>query len=175
VTCIHEANSNQVDQHFDGTVERKRMKKDLREGQKSKAHNRILLLFGAILSGLFLLTIMNEVLDIPHYLLGDAPTSLEQRKGEVIMEMIIYAAVVFVSFGYYNRLQKRINILEGILPICSNCKKIRQDQDWIVLEEYIRSHSLADFTHGLCPECIRKLYPDQADAILSKLKARGVR
>jgi len=89
--------------------------------------------------------------------------------------MVTYAVVVFVSFWYYNRLQKRISILEGVLPICSSCKKIRQDQDWVVLEEYIRSHSLADFTHGLCPECIRKLYPDHADKILSKLKAKDVR
>ena len=151
------------------------MKKNLRDWHKSKAHNRIVVVFAAILSGFFLLTIMNEVLDIPHYLFGDAPTSLQQRKGEVILEMLIYAVVVFVSFRYYNRLQKRISILEGILPICSSCKKIRQDQDWVVLEEYIRSHSLADFTHGLCPECIRKLYPDHADEILSKLKAKGVR
>lgn len=140
-----------------------------------KRHNRIAIVFGAILSSFLLLTMMNEVLDIPHYLFGDAPTSLEQRKGEVILEIIIYLVVVFVSFWSFNRLQNRINILEGLLPICSSCKKIRQDQEWVALEEYIRSHSLADFTHGLCPECIRELYPEHADEILSNMKVQGVR
>ncbi len=151
------------------------MRKKLRGSHRLKAHYRIVILFGAILSGFLLLTMMNEVLDMPHYLLGDDSTSLEERKGEVILEIIIYLVVVFVSFCSYNRLQKRINILEGLLPICMSCKKIRQDQEWVALEEYIRSHSLADFSHGLCPECIRKLYPERADKIISEMKVKGVR
>jgi len=44
--------------------------------------------------------------------------------------------------------------LRGILPICMRCRKIRQaDGDWVQLELYIRDHSQADFSHGLCPEC----------------------
>jgi sensor domain CHASE-containing protein len=51
--------------------------------------------------------------------------------------------------------------LSGFIPICANCKKIRDDQGyWNQIEEYIREHSEADFTHGICPECIKKLYPD---------------
>ncbi len=51
--------------------------------------------------------------------------------------------------------------LRGLLPICSRCKKIRDDQGyWKRLEVYIREHSDAEFTHGLCPECGKQLYPD---------------
>jgi AmiR/NasT family two-component response regulator len=49
--------------------------------------------------------------------------------------------------------------LRGILPICANCKKIRDDQGyWQQIETYIRDHSEADFSHGICPDCIKKRY-----------------
>lgn len=50
--------------------------------------------------------------------------------------------------------------LSGLLPICASCKKIRDDQGyWTEIEGYIESHSEADFSHGICPECMKKLYP----------------
>lgn len=56
--------------------------------------------------------------------------------------------------------QREVKILKGMLPICSGCKRIRDDKkSWIQMESYIRSHSEADFTHGICPECIKKMYP----------------
>jgi len=55
----------------------------------------------------------------------------------------------------------KIKILSGFLPICSFCKKIRDDRGyWAGLEEYIRSHSEAEFSHGLCPECRKIHYPE---------------
>jgi PAS domain S-box-containing protein len=54
----------------------------------------------------------------------------------------------------------RVNQLEGILPICASCKKIRDDAgNWQQIELYISDHSKADFSHGICPECMHKLYP----------------
>ena len=51
--------------------------------------------------------------------------------------------------------------LSGLLPICVSCKKIRDDKGyWNQIENYIRAHSEADFSHGLCPDCLKKLYPD---------------
>ena len=64
-----------------------------------------------------------------------------------------------------------ITTLRGILPICSNCKKIRDDKGyWNKVENYIVEHSDAKFSHGLCPDCMRKLYPKQYE----KLHERGV-
>lgn len=55
----------------------------------------------------------------------------------------------------------RIKTLSGFLPICSYCKKIRDDRGyWQVLEEYIGKHSEAEFSHGLCPECLQTHYPE---------------
>jgi DNA-binding response OmpR family regulator len=54
----------------------------------------------------------------------------------------------------------RIKTLSGLLPICAACKNIRDDQGfWHQVEEYVRAHSDAEFTHGLCPKCAVKLYP----------------
>lgn len=51
-------------------------------------------------------------------------------------------------------------ILRGLLPMCASCKQIRDDQGyWYKVEDYLESHSEAEFTHGLCPDCSRRLYP----------------
>jgi PAS domain S-box-containing protein len=53
----------------------------------------------------------------------------------------------------------KIKTLSGMLPICASCKKIRNDSGyWQQIEGYIRDHSEAEFTHGICPDCMRKLY-----------------
>ncbi|MCB0177104.1 MAG: response regulator [Anaerolineae bacterium] len=55
----------------------------------------------------------------------------------------------------------QIKTLKGLLPICAQCKKIRDDEGyWHEVEVYIREHSDADFSHGICPSCLRILYPD---------------
>jgi hypothetical protein len=55
----------------------------------------------------------------------------------------------------------RINKLNGLLPICAHCKKIRDDKGyWNQIESYIREHSEAEFSHGICPDCAQKLYPE---------------
>jgi DNA-binding response OmpR family regulator len=55
----------------------------------------------------------------------------------------------------------KIKLLSGLLPICSHCKKIRNEKGyWTQLEAYISEHSDTEFTHGICDECLNKLYPD---------------
>ena len=54
-----------------------------------------------------------------------------------------------------------VKTLRGLVPICANCKKVRNDQGyWQQVEEYVRERTEADFSHGLCEECARKLFPD---------------
>jgi DNA-binding NtrC family response regulator len=58
--------------------------------------------------------------------------------------------------------------LSGLLPICSSCKRIRDSRDyWLQVDEYISQHSEVTFTHGLCPDCIKQLYPEMAGSILN--------
>jgi hypothetical protein len=54
-----------------------------------------------------------------------------------------------------------IKVLSGLLPICAACKKIRDNGgDWNHLEVYMRAHADVDFTHGICPDCSKRLYPE---------------
>lgn len=60
-----------------------------------------------------------------------------------------------------------VKILSGLLPICAECKKIRDDRGyWNQIETYISQHTEAVFTHGLCPDCARKLFGDLIDCEL---------
>lgn len=70
---------------------------------------------------------------------------------------------LFVIDGLNHSLSE-IRELKGLLPICSSCKKIRDDKGyWNQLEVYIQTHTDAKFTHGICPDCAKKLYPDYYD------------
>lgn len=65
-----------------------------------------------------------------------------------------------------------IKKLSGLLPICASCKKIRDDHGyWQQVEEYLEEHSDAQFSHGICPDCVEKLYPDLAQKIKEKASA----
>jgi len=56
---------------------------------------------------------------------------------------------------------ERYSALSGLIPICASCKRVRtSDEEWQTIEEYVRAHSQADFTHSLCPSCITELYGD---------------
>ena len=57
-----------------------------------------------------------------------------------------------------------IRTLRGILPICSHCKRVMNDAGaWEQVEVYVRKHTLAEFTHDICPECAKQHFPEQAD------------
>ena len=56
---------------------------------------------------------------------------------------------------------REIKILQGCLPICASCKKIRDEKgDWNQIEKYLSEHSEAKLSHGVCPECVARLYPE---------------
>jgi hypothetical protein len=55
----------------------------------------------------------------------------------------------------------RVKTLSGLLPICASCKKIRDDKGyWNQIETYLDQHSNATFSHGICPDCAQRLYPN---------------
>ncbi len=79
-----------------------------------------------------------------------------------IVNTVIRVAVLLTIAYFINRtvrLSREVQRLEGLLPICSFCKKIRTEQnEWQHVETYISKHSQADFTHGICPDCAYKHY-----------------
>lgn len=77
--------------------------------------------------------------------------------GITIIVLIIVAIVV-------HSYQNQVDTLSGIVPICSYCKQIRDDGGyWRKVEEYVASHSDAQFSHGICPDCMKKYFPDDME------------
>ena len=78
----------------------------------------------------------------------------EQEKTELISEL--------------QNSMAEIKKLSGFIPICSSCKKIRNDEGyWQQVEQYVTERSEARFSHGICPDCVKKLYPELADDVLN--------
>jgi hypothetical protein len=123
---------------------------------------RLLIISQVAIVFLFLcLTVGNEIIDIPHHVFNDAPTLYSQRYGEIIIELAIFFIVVTIQILLFIKLYKRIRVLEGFIPICARCKKVRNTEDqWEQMEKYITQHSLAKFSHSICPDCTKQLYPD---------------
>ncbi len=79
------------------------------------------------------------------------------------------------TIGRLQAALEEVKTLRGIVPICSHCKKIRDDRGfWNQVEVYVHEHSEAEFSHGICPECIRELYPEEADRVLGSAERRDV-
>ncbi|MFA5181383.1 MAG: PAS domain S-box protein [Syntrophales bacterium] len=83
---------------------------------------------------------------------------------EVVEDITERKRVANVLDEERRRLQQtldEIRTLRGIVPICANCKNIRDDKGyWNQVEKYVSEHSEAEFSHGICPDCAKKLYPD---------------
>lgn len=87
---------------------------------------------------------------------------LELKKHEESLEKLVRqrTAALEESKEKLQAAIRKVKVLNGMLPICASCKKIRDDKGyWKQLEEYIRDHSEAEFTHSLCGECAERLYP----------------
>lgn len=80
-----------------------------------------------------------------------------------ISVLMILAYLTAKVSSQTKKLEKEVKMLEGLLPICSTCKKIRNNNNiWQPIEDYIIGHSDISFTHGICPDCMQKYYPDYA-------------
>jgi hypothetical protein len=93
------------------------------------------------------------------------------------MRLAFFLIVVYLLSGRKNAEAEReqligeltealanVKTLRGLLPICAACKKVRDDKGyWNQIEAYLRAHSEASFSHAICPECAKRLYPDLVD------------
>jgi hypothetical protein len=108
-----------------------------------------------------LLLWVDEIFDIPHLLFkGKAtPVNWVECIWETAVVLALSLPIILLSRGFL----KRIKYLEGFLAVCSFCKKIRINNEWIPIEEYMKKHSEVVFSHSFCPECIKKHYGNFVD------------
>lgn len=87
------------------------------------------------------------------------------RELQINIEIALYKSIIDKEkkelIRQLTEQNNKIKELSGLIPICANCKKIRDDGGyWHQVEEYIRQHTQAEFTHSLCPACMKQLYPE---------------
>ena len=83
--------------------------------------------------------------------------------------IFVFSLLASILLMASEKLQAEIKTLRGIVPICAHCKKIRDDQGyWQQVEQYVTNHSEAQFSHGICPECM-----EQVRAELEEIKGRN--
>jgi CheY-like chemotaxis protein len=89
----------------------------------------------------------------------DRAMTIAMARHNDIMELRCVNSVLEKRTAELEQALEKIKTLQGIIPICSQCKKIRDDQGyWNILESYIQKHSEVQFSHGICPECSDELY-----------------
>jgi hypothetical protein len=110
--------------------------------------------FGAVLAFLW----ADELFDLSHNIFGTeaTPVNWTESLAESFFVVMLAAATIFLSNYYLHQIKQ----LEGILPVCAVCKKIREGDEWVPFEKYVKEHSAADFTHGLCPDCARPYFDE---------------
>jgi len=101
--------------------------------------------------------LMEKVREIFHHRLNATKTELEKTVVELEHANVEKETLI----TELRKTMKEIRLLQGILPICAQCKKIRDDKGyWAQVEEYITVRSDAQFSHSICPDCAKQLYPD---------------
>jgi len=111
-------------------------------------------------------------------LMGVQDAVYDSSIGHAIAAVTVTAAIVIALLAgasALDRAEAKEKILGGLLPICSHCKRIRDDQGyWSQVESYVSEHSEAEFSHSLCPSCLAEFYPKHAEAIIGQLEESGL-
>lgn len=109
-------------------------------------------IIGFVALGVFLWA--EEILDFSHYLFGGKETPVNFP--ELWAEMVVVGLLCIFIVGITLKMMKRIKYLEGVLRVCSRCKRVYVSGKWVPIEDFIKTHSEAELTHGFCPDCESK-------------------
>jgi hypothetical protein len=121
--------------------------------KKQKGRNSILWVEAGGFSLVIALAWLTEVFRIPHYLFGE---SFVPNWHRAILRTIVIGLIWLWVFGITRRLLKRLHYLEEFLRICSWCRKVCHNDEWLGLEDYFNSRFATRTSHGMCPECLKK-------------------
>ncbi len=131
----------------------------------------------AIISAVFLMAFRRTISLYRHVSSGGFKTDIAAESIALIISALLLIGILYATriieseirahrekediIGKLRSALAEIKTLKGIIPICSSCKKIRDDQgSWNRLELYLSERSDAEFSHGICPDCAARLYPD---------------
>ncbi|MGD0274190.1 MAG: hypothetical protein ABSB96_10740 [Gaiellaceae bacterium] len=111
-------------------------------------------------------------------LIGVQTALYNEPTGHAIAAVTVAATFVIALLAgasALDRAEAQQKLLGGLLPICSHCKRIRDDKGyWSQVESYVSQHSEAEFSHSLCPSCLAEFYPEYAEEIIGQLEKSGL-
>ena len=114
---------------------------------------KVALLQFAVFAMLLVLVWVNEFLDLASLWFGTPTKAPDYFEGAVLSIAVIVSAIIVTGLVY----EQEKRILVGFLTVCAQCRKIQLEQGaWQQLDQYVAEHSLAVFSHGLCPECFKE-------------------
>jgi len=83
-----------------------------------------------------------------------------------VWETLLLAVIVGTCLFMVRRVERRIEYLEGLNVICSHCRRVKLDDQWMPIEQWLERTSPVEFSHGLCNDCLKELYPERYDKVL---------
>lgn len=109
---------------------------------------------------MILLSWANELLDLPKHILGGSThTNWRESVIETLLILIVWGAVHAVT----RSLMTRLFYLEDFLQICAWCRRIGHDDEWLPVEKFFAKGFDVKTTHGICPDCAKKMQPDEPE------------
>ena len=121
--------------------------------------------FGLLLG----LSWFNELGNLPHWLFGDQIHVVDWRDSAV--ESILILFVWWIVYAFTRRLVARLHYLEGLLRVCAWCRKVGHNGEWMRLEEYFVRGFKIETTHGMCPDCLKKMEDDTVEFLRKREQA----
>jgi hypothetical protein len=127
--------------------------------EKHAAAKQVICYETAAFAAIITLIWLDEIIDVPALLLGAEKTPVNWR--ESLFESVVILILAAVIIHFTRSIFRQMKYLEGLLPICAACKRIMTDKNtWQPLESYLHAQTDARLTHGICPDCAEKLYPE---------------
>ena len=123
-----------------------------------KSGSRVLWYEGLGFVLIIALSWLNELADLPRFLVGGEAHQPDLR--DCLVESVAILLIWLLVFGLTRRLLGRVYYLEGFLRVCAWCRKVSHKDRWMPVEQYFAEGFQIETTHGMCPECRKKVEDD---------------
>lgn len=84
---------------------------------------------------------------------------------EWLIQAVLVSGFAVVQIILFKRANRELKVLQGLMHACASCRRVRSNDSWIPLDLYLSENTRMRFSHGFCPDCLRRLYPEIAENV----------
>ena len=133
---------------------RRKLRRLAKRGELTHLYEQVAIWQTMIVLALIAMIWVKEVLDVPALVFGADPSEMDWLGALVLTIGVLSGGIIIVGHTYLQQKQ----ILRGFISVCSYCRKVHMEEtDWQRMEEFLEHRTLAEFTHGICPDCYREV------------------